>query len=125
MKAESKITAKQALRNTGMLWDWLAVHPAADKVDAYEACNIEPDPMLCPLCAHSNQLLISSEERCAACLLRHLWPEGCCEWTSPYAVWINSDRARTLTERYVAARQIADAAWEALAELQKGADKEP
>lgn len=41
------------------------------------------------------------------------------DWLATHPRATKADTTRNMTERYVAARQIADAAWDAFKELQK------
>ena len=103
-----RMTEKEALEKTILVWDYLAKHPEQEKIDAYKALHLSPDRDNCPLCEYT-------QSRCQECLLLDFWPSTgihapCTQPDSAYACWI--------VHRLPAfAEQIADAARTKLEEL--------
>jgi hypothetical protein len=102
------MTEFEVLKKTATVWQWLAEHPGATKEEAYRALNSPLDRNLCSLCTHA-------VDYCPDCLLRGLWPDGCCHRGSPYYVWSNSEDP---DERTRAAWVITNYTFHLIEELQ-------
>lgn len=107
------MTEIEALEKTILLWDWLARHPGALKVDAYSELHLELDNSLCPLCVEATPEG-DAIAMCPRCLLRTLWPKGCWVPGSPYHTWQYSTQN---SNKRQAAHAIANAARTKLNEI--------
>ena len=109
------MTDIEALEKTILIWDWLAQHPDASKLSAYQALDLTEDDSACPLCIQATPEGETCAD-CILCLLHHIWPDGC--WVppdSPYYIW----QYGPVFQSIAGAQAIADAARIKLSEVER------
>jgi len=109
-----RLSKREALRICVQLWDWLAEDETRHKCAWPGWKKVGAMKLDCPLCEYSHQF--SGTPICVNCPLRGYgaWPvAGCYLSPSAFFAWLDSRGVY----RQKAARQIADAARRALADL--------
>ena len=112
-----RLTKKEALKRCAEMWDDLAESGSGHKAEAFKRLWPEYRPTdinECWACEYDDG---SHDGPCSdVCIMKSVWPKGCCHEDSPYNKW---EFAETSEDRREWAKEIADGARDCLAKLEK------